>query len=255
MRRRLQRRLDLRLYRNVRRLVVASESLRDTFAAAGLDPARIRVVPPGRDPAVAGEPAGDLRRGRAIAVLCVANWIPRKGVDALLEAVARLPPEAATLHLAGDENADRPYGRRLAARVGRDDLKDRVVRHGVVQPERVASLYAVADVFALPSLEEPYGTVYGEAMAAGLPVVGWRLGNLPFLARDGIEGFVLAPNDVDALARALQHLADDEPMRLRLGEAARRRAATFPTWRESARLFFECVREAVEEPERPGRGP
>ena len=44
-------------------------------------------------------------------------------------------------------------------------------------------LYRSADVFVLPSYREPYGTVYGEAMAAGLPVVGWRAGNLPNLAR------------------------------------------------------------------------
>jgi len=48
----------------------------------------------------------------------------------------------------------------------------------------------------LPSLKEPYGTVYGEAMAFGLPVVGWRAGNLPYLAEDEQEGLILAPGDV-----------------------------------------------------------
>jgi len=50
----------------------------------------------------------------------------------------------------------------------------------------------------LPSWREPYGTVYGEALAAGLPVVGWRAGNLPHLVSDGVEGVVLTPGDVPA---------------------------------------------------------
>ena len=57
----------------------------------------------------------------------------------------------------------------------------------------MAALYRDADVFVLPSLREPYGTVYGEAMAAGLPVVGWRAGNLPHLAGHGREGLLVEP--------------------------------------------------------------
>ena len=56
------------------------------------------------------------------------------------------------------------------------------------RPDGIARFYAGAGVFVLPSWREPYGTVYGEALAAGLPVVGWRAGNLPHLVSDGVEG-------------------------------------------------------------------
>jgi glycosyltransferase involved in cell wall biosynthesis len=125
------------------------------------------------------------------------------------------------------------------------DLADRVVVHGPLPLEGVAALYQGADVFVLPSLKEPYGTVYGEAMAAGLPVVGWRAGNLPYLADDGKEGLLAEPGDLAALARALERLACDEPLRRRLGEAAQQRARTRPTWEETAALFFQTVREAA----------
>jgi glycosyltransferase involved in cell wall biosynthesis len=98
-------------------------------------------------------------------------------------------------------------------------------------------------VFVLPSLREPYGTVYGEAMAAGLPVVGWRAGNLPHLAADGREGVLLEPGDVDGLSRALYRLATDDDYRLRLAEAAARRAETLPTWAQTAERFFTELRE------------
>jgi glycosyltransferase involved in cell wall biosynthesis len=82
-------------------------------------------------------------------------------------------------------------------------------------------------------------------MACGLPVVGWRAGNLPYLAEDRREGLLVPPGDVAGLARALADLASDEPLRRRLGEAARRRASTRPTWDESAALFFEAVRTVL----------
>jgi glycosyltransferase involved in cell wall biosynthesis len=246
-RRAVQARLDRLAWRRARLLVVASQALGDELAGQGYAPGRIRVVPPGRDlpPAPAGPPP-ELRRGRRAAVLCVANWVERKGLLELLEATARLPDGLATLHLAGDDRADLGYGDRVGARLARPDLAGRVVVHGPLPAERVAALYRAADVFALPSLREPYGTVWGEAMAAGLPVVGWRAGNLPHLAEHGREGLLADPGDVAALSDALARLAGDERLRERMAAAAGWRAADRPTWAESAALFFAALREAAD---------
>jgi glycosyltransferase involved in cell wall biosynthesis len=260
LRRGVQAALDRAAYRRARLLVVASAALGEELAAAGYPRERIRVVPPGRDLPAAPDPPGHplgvprtpavgrrggLRRGRRAGLLCVANWIARKGVLELLEAVAGLPDGLATLHLAGDDRADRRYGARVRERLARPDLAGRVVVHGPLPAERVAALYQEADVFVLPSLREPYGTVWGEAMAAGLPVVGWRAGNLPHLATDGREGLLADPGDVAALRDALARLAGDEGLRLALGAAAARRAADRPTWAQSATLFFAALREAA----------
>jgi glycosyltransferase involved in cell wall biosynthesis len=244
-RRTVQAPMDRLAWRRASLLLVASQDLAAQIEAAGLDGGRTRVVAPGRDVAAApGPPAGDLRRGRRVALLCVANWIERKCILETLEALARLDPELATLHLAGDDRADARYAAAVRSRISRPDLAGRVIVHGPVSIERVASLYQAADVFVLPSLREPYGTVWGEAMAAGLPVVGWRAGNLPHLAGDG-EALMVPPGELDELSRALTLLAGDEALRRRMGEAARRRAADRPTWREAAALFFGSLREAV----------
>jgi glycosyltransferase involved in cell wall biosynthesis len=242
---RVQAPLDRLAYRDARLLIVASELLADQLAAAGVDRERIRVVPPGRDVAPGTAEPADLRAGRRAAFVCVANWIQRKGILELLEAFARLPPDMATLHLAGDERADQAYAARVRRRLAGPDLAGRVITHGVLSREQVASLYASGDAFVLPALREPYGTVLGEAMAFGLPVVGWRAGNLPYLADDGREGLVVPPGDIEGFARALQQLTTDGPLRRRLGEAARRRAAARPTWEQSAALFFDAIREAL----------
>jgi glycosyltransferase involved in cell wall biosynthesis len=238
--------LDRLAYHHARLLMVASDALADDLQAAGVPRARLRVVPPGRDVAQSvGSPPGDLRQGRRAAFLCVANWIERKGIHSLLDAVARLPADAVTLHLAGDDRADQQYAARVRDRLARPDLVRRVVVHGPLPLDRVAALYQAADAFVLPSLKEPYGTVYGEAMSCGLPVVGWRAGNLPYLADHDREGLLVAPGDLPGLAAALLRLADDTSLRARLGAAARARALARPTWEESGARFFETVRAAA----------
>ena len=244
---RVQAVLDRLAYRRARRLLLASEWLEEQFARQGWRRDRLRVVPPGRDVAGLAEPlAEDLRRGRRAAFLAVGNWMERKDFHSLLEAFARLPGEAATLHLAGDDKIEPAYTARLRARMARPDLAGRVVAHGPLRKEQVAALYQAADAFVLPSRKEPYGTVWGEAMAFGLPVVGWRAENLPYLAEHEREALMVPVGDVAGLASALERLAFDEELRRRLGEAARARALGRPTWEESAALFFGSIREVVE---------
>jgi glycosyltransferase involved in cell wall biosynthesis len=242
--------LDRLALRRADVLLAASDHLAEQLVESGLAESRIRVVPPGRDVARprAGS-VGDLRDGRRASFLSVANWLPRKGILELLDAFARLPAEAGTLHLAGDESAEAGYEASVRPRLAERDLVGRVVRHGALARDEVAALYAAADVFVLPATREPYGTVWGEAMAFGLPVVGWKAGNLPHLAEDGREGLLVDTGDVEALSQALLRLALDGDLRARLGAAARDRAGTRPTWEASAALFFGAIREAVEEHE------
>jgi glycosyltransferase involved in cell wall biosynthesis len=223
---------------------------------AGVPESLLRVVPPGRDPAAASipPPHPDLRMGRHAAVLSVGNWAARKRLLDLLDAVARLPQHTVTLHLIGDPQTDPAYATRVRARLAGPDLAGRVVVHGPRPAAEVAGFYQAADVFALTSLQEPYGTVYAEAMAAGLPVVGWAAGNLPHLAQHGVEGMVVPAGDGPALARALETLALNEALRHRMGAAAAHRAKTFPTWDDTARLVFDELRAVVRET-RPGQRP
>jgi len=130
-------------------------------------------------------------------------------------------------------------------RIERADLRDRVVVHGLIEPAAVHQMYQTVDAFVLPSFFETYGTVWGEAMAAGLPVVGWQAGNLPFLADHGRDGVLVPVGDVRALGRAIEWLARDSALRARLGRAAYTRAAARPTWDETAARFFAIIQEVL----------
>jgi glycosyltransferase involved in cell wall biosynthesis len=249
----LRARLDLLAYRRARLLIVTGEPAAEALLRVGLPSGRVVVVPPGCPPArprsaeLSPARAG-MRRGRHAALLCVANWHPRKGLRALLEAVARLPQAHATLHLVGDDRVDAAHTAELGRLLRSPELSERVVVHGSLPESAVAEMYGAADVFVLPSVDEPYGMAYTEALAAGLPVVGWRSGNLPRLVESGLEGVLVPPGDVAGLAAALRSLVEDGALRARLAEGARRRASTLPSWQQTAAAFFSAVERALPSP-------
>ncbi len=239
--RRMRAGLDRRAYRRMLGCITPSRSVAAELLGMGLAASRLGVVAPGVE-FVPGAGSRHSRIGRELAVVAAAAWLPRKGILPLLRAFAQLPAGSAVLHLAGDQNVNPAYRRRVWRLLERPQLRDRVVVHGVVPPERMGHLYATCDLFALPSVREPYGMAYAEAMAHGLPLVGWRSGNLPWLCRHGGEGLLVPRGDVAGLAFALERLCRDRPLLNRLAEAARRRAAAMPSWPETATRFFAEVR-------------
>jgi glycosyltransferase involved in cell wall biosynthesis len=238
----VQRRLDELVYRRCELLIAASRALGHALVHEyGMPADKVTVVEPGSDLPAGTEPALGLRRGRRIAIVCVANWLPNKGILELLDAVAALPDGHATLHLAGRTDVDRRYAARVHARLGASDLAGRVVVHGVLDRRDVAGLLAGADAFVLLSYAETYGTVFAEALAAGLPTVGLRSGNLPNLIDDGAHGCLLDPGDMVALNGVLDRLATDDAWREALAVAARRRGATLNSWNDTADAFFGAL--------------
>lgn len=89
------------------------------------------------------------------------------------------------------------------------------------QRSDMPALMAAADVFMLPSDEEPFGLVFAEAMAMKRPVIAIANGGTPEVVEHGKSGFLCPPNDPDALAGYLGILLEDDDLRARLGEYGR----------------------------------
>jgi len=155
-------------------------------------------------------------------VLAVGRLVYYKGFEVLIEAMAKVDGR---LLLIG-EGPLRAKLEGLAAALG---IADRVVFLGALQNRETVPFYHAADVFALPSVarSEAFGIVQIEAMAAGTPVVNTALDSgVPFVSRHEVTGLTVPPRDPDALAAALNHLLQDEPLRAAYGKAARLRART-----------------------------
>ena len=93
---------------------------------------------------------------------------------------------------------------------------------GFVNQSGLPAVYAAADVFVLPSENEPWGLAVNEAMCAGLPIVTTAaVGCAADLVRPGVNGAVIAPGDVGALAAALSPMLADVGLRRQMGDASR----------------------------------
>ncbi len=244
----VQGRFDWLVYRRADAVIVAGRALAGELVRNhGVRGCRVVVVEPGCDLPPARRVA-DLRQGRRMAIVCVANWYPNKGVLDLLEAVAALPAGDVTVHLAGRDDVDQRHTAAIRARLERHDLAGRVVVHGTLDRQEVADLLAGADVCTLLSRQETYGTVLAEALAAGVPFVTWRGPHAERLATDGVEALLVPMGDRAALTKALGALAADERLRSRLAAGARQRGAALPRWADSATAFFDTLRRATVAP-------
>ena len=154
-------------------------------------------------------------------VLCVARFVPEKGLDLLLEAIAALCERRTDVRLVlVGEGPLEAHLRRKAIDLG---IQDRVAFTGPVGQDDLAQYYAEADVFCLPSFAEGLPIVLMEAMATGRPVVASRIAGIPELVEDGVSGVLVAPGQPDELVAALEMLAASPELRRRMGGAGRAR--------------------------------
>jgi len=210
----------------------------------------VTVIPPGVDSA-RFHPLDDDERAKARGqfglppdariVGSISRLVPRKGMDVLIEAAARLAPEHPDLVVAiGGAGRDRARLERLVRRTG---APVRLV--GRVEDDQLAAFYGCLDVFAmlcrnrwLGLEQEGFGIVFMEAAACGVPQVAGDSGGAADAVDDGVTGVVVRqPKDVTEITAALAGLLDDGARRAAMGAAARARAVEhFDYDRLAARL-------------------
>jgi N-acetyl-alpha-D-glucosaminyl L-malate synthase BshA len=146
----------------------------------------------------------------------VSNFRPVKRVADVVRIFAGVASRVpARLLLAGD-GPDIPVARAEADRCG---VAERV--HFLGEQEDVERVYQASDLFLLPSEQESFGLAALEALACGVPVLGYRSGGLPEVVRDGETGLLVETGEVEAAARAAVELLADRARLQRFGAAAR----------------------------------
>lgn len=160
------------------------------------------------------------------------DW-ERKGGPQLVEAftrVRRCLPEA-TLTIIGCKPRISGPGIRVVGPVSQDQVADYLSR---------------AMVFCMPSLREPFGFVYLEALQAGLPVIAANLGAVPDFVIDGQTGYTVPPYDIDALAARMEELLCDPDKCRQMGNRGQELIAAEYTWEQTHRRIAQAIHEALQ---------
>lgn len=218
----------------------------------GADPARLRVIPPGVDPAVfhplsrstAKSPNGPFT------VLCAGRLQPLKGPQILVEALGLLrqhhPEAVIRLVLAGTGAPE--FLDSLRRRVEALGIEDAVEFHGSMPSSELAGLMRRADAVAMPSSSETFGLVALEAQACGTPVLATDVDGLRFAVTDGETGRLVLGRTPELWARALERAASNPEQWRAMGAAAAERTRDV-TWdavaHRHATVYTRCTAKPV----------
>jgi glycosyltransferase involved in cell wall biosynthesis len=179
--------------------------------------------------------------------LFVGGLEPRKGLEYLVHSLeyvldevpsARLVAVAKTGFRGTDEVG---WFKVLSDRLGLAEHIDFL--ESVTQAE-LLRLYAECDILVLPSKTEGWGLALMEAMACKKPVVASRVGGVPELVRDGVDGVLVEAGDVQGLSKAIVKLLKDPALRTRMGEAGALRVLGF-SWDSTAKVVLKAYESAL----------
>lgn len=220
--------------------VATSRFVQRALVEEGLPTERVTVVRPGLDERYRDALPSRLGGGPPH-MLTVANLLPEKGLQPFVEVLRDLRDLPWRWTLVGDASLDPTYAEKVHRRLRTARLTDRVTWTGPVAPEVLRTWYDRVDLFVLPSRFETCSLSTREAMARGLPVVGYRVGGMEENFGDAAAGHLVPPGNPAALQAALRSLLTAPMARAQKGVAAWRRSRAFPTWTEAATRFRESL--------------
>jgi glycosyltransferase involved in cell wall biosynthesis len=222
------------------RIAVPSDHIAETLVRYGAPPEKLRVIPYAAN-CTGFRPADNKRHDSACTFLFAGGISQRKGIRYLLEAWRRVQRPGWKLQLLGplprDTTPLQPY-------------LGMVEPLGRVEHTQMSARMAAADVFVFPSLFEGSAVVTYEALACGLPCIVTP--NAGSVVRDGLEGFVVPPRDVEALADRMEELGNHPELRARMAGAARARALAFD-WPRYHDALVALVTEVIDQPSESSR--
>ena len=218
-------------------VIVNSNLTRDTYAAAGFDTGKVRVIPLGFPPVGPEEPIQPPEPSKPLHVLWAGNFSVSKGAHYLLAAL-KSPALRKNLRVT-------VFGKQLLPAAAIASFEDVIEFHGTVPHTQLFAIYRRADLLILPTLSDGFAMVVSEAMSQGLPVIttDWA-GAAQFIA-PGENGLLVPARDSEALAEALSSCAA-HPERLRTMGAAARQTALRWQWSDYRRAVAASVIDCLQ---------
>jgi glycosyltransferase involved in cell wall biosynthesis len=201
---------------------------------------------------------GQRAKAGAPRILYAGVIAPLKGIHHLVNAFAVVAEEFPSVELTiiGQEENKR-YRAALNEQINKLGLKDRVRFVGAVSQSELARWMANSSVLVLPSLSEGLGRVIFEAMAAGTPIIGSRVGGIPELVEDGVSGFLVSPGDENALAEGLRWIFSNPEKSCGMGKSGRAFVERFfstDSYLKGFKQIFEMAQPKIKDSEHATSG-
>jgi len=186
----------------------------------------------------------------ATVILCVGRLDPQKNQRLLLQALPTLQATLPQLHLVlmGPVTNETYHQQLLTLRQESGNAPAITIITGVPhESPDLVDAYHASDVFVLPSVHEPFGIVILEAWSAGLPVVASRVGGVPTLVTDNVDGLLFDPHDADTLVRQVQSVIQQPALRTSLREHAWVTVAGQYTWESVTQRLLSLYEDVLRE--------
>lgn len=220
----LRKKLVRYIFDHATRVIVLSNTWKEWLQTISSNRHILSIYNPVLLPAMPAAAPADAASAAAAPHLLVLGRLGKlKGSYDLLEAVAKIAPRfpGLKLNLGGDGELDQ-----VAARANELGIARHVNLLGWVRGSDKDKHLQAAHIYLLPSYNEGMPMSVLEAMAAGLPIITTPVGGIPEAVSDGVEGFLVQPGDVNALAERLIQLLQDATMMQQMGAAARNKIAS-----------------------------
>jgi len=227
-------------------ITVSRAAARSVASAFRLPVERVKVVYNGVDTELFA-PAAQMKKTPNRLIFVGNTEDRKKGIRFLLEAMLYLPKETTLTVVDGGA----PRHLLMEELMKRYRLGGRVECTGKIPTQEVAAKYREAEIAVCPSVYEGFGFPAAEAMSSGLPVVSTTGGALPeVVGEDGEAGFLVPPRDPQALARAIRRLVESKELRMKMGQAGRRRVVERFSWDAACRDMTDVYLENIERKKR-----
>lgn len=157
-------------------------------------------------------------------IFTCARLNPGKGLGYLVDAVKKLVNSGIQVHLsiAGEDDVGgRGYRKILIQKISDNGLQDNISLLGSVSEERIRDELELAHLFVLPSLNEAIGVSLMEAMAMGIPCIATKVGGIPELIENGVDGFLVEPENSHEIANAIKLIMGNPGKALSVSQLSR----------------------------------
>ena len=182
-------------------------------------------------------------------IITTSRLVRKNGIDTLIKAMAELRVQHRMSNIKLQILGDGPDEKKLKDLAKELKVDDIVQFLGHIEPEYVYEYLTVADIFVRPSRSEGLGSSFLEAMGAGLPIIGTKMGGIPDFLKDGETGLFCKVDDPKDLAEKIKKLMMDEDLARRIAENGRRLVLEKYDWNDIAQRMEEIFAKLLKKQE------